>query len=44
MTTIKSADCIFVIEHGRVVEYGSHDVLLQRRGSYFSLWNNSAVK
>lgn len=44
LTTIKSADCIFVIEHGRVVEFGSHEVLLQRRGSYFNLWNNSAVK
>ena len=44
LTTIKSADRIFVIDRGQVVECGSHGELMQKRGSYFNLWNNSTAQ
>ena len=44
LTTIKSADRIFVIDCGQVVECGSHGELMQKQGSYFNLWNNSIAK
>ena len=44
LTTIKSADRIFVIDRGQVVECGSHGELMQKQGSYFNLWNNSTSK
>ena len=44
LTTIKSADRIFVIDRGQVVECGSHGELMQKRGSYFNLWNSSTAQ
>jgi ATP-binding cassette subfamily B protein len=38
LSTIVNADVIFVIENGRVVESGSHAVLLARNGSYARLY------
>ncbi|MCF2139775.1 MAG: ABC transporter ATP-binding protein/permease [Candidatus Lokiarchaeota archaeon] len=37
LSTIKNADEIFVIEHGEVVEHGTHESLMQRQGSYAKL-------
>ena len=39
LSTIFDADCIFVIEHGRVVEKGSHSELLKLGGLYSHLYN-----
>jgi ABC-type bacteriocin transporter len=36
--TIKSADRIFCIHDGKVVEQGGHDELLNKKGFYFDLW------
>lgn len=38
LSTIVNADVIFVIEHGRIVESGSHAVLLARNGPYARLY------
>ena len=38
LSTIRSADCILVIEDGRIVEQGSHDALLKENGEYAALW------
>lgn len=37
LSTIKRSDVIHVIEDGRVVESGSHEELLRRRGRYLEL-------
>ena len=38
LSTIKSADRIFVINDGGIVESGSHDMLIGRRGAYYDLY------
>jgi ABC-type multidrug transport system fused ATPase/permease subunit len=43
LSTIRDADLIVVLEDGRVVEQGSHDELLRRRGLYTSLYGDWAV-
>ena len=37
LSTIRSADVIAVLERGRLIETGSHDELMARRGLYFHL-------
>jgi ABC-type multidrug transport system fused ATPase/permease subunit len=43
LSTIRGADLIVVLEHGRVVEQGSHDELLAIRGLYTSLYGDWAA-
>ncbi len=40
LSTIRSADMIVVLEHGTVVEAGSHAELLAQRGRYFALYDD----
>jgi len=42
LTTIRNADLIVVLEHGKVVEAGSHDELLERGGRYRGLYGDWA--
>jgi ABC-type multidrug transport system fused ATPase/permease subunit len=44
LSTIRDADLIVVLEHGRIVEQGSHDELLARRGLYTSLYGDWAAE
>jgi subfamily B ATP-binding cassette protein MsbA len=37
LSTIEHADRIVVIEHGKIVENGSHEVLIQQNGLYSNL-------
>ena len=38
LSTIRKADQILVIEHGNIVERGTHDELIAQEGRYFELY------
>lgn len=40
LSTVRHADQIIVLRHGRVVEAGTHDALVKRRGYYYELIHN----
>jgi subfamily B ATP-binding cassette protein MsbA len=42
LSTIRRADCILVLEHGRIVERGTHDELIARGGRYHELYTVQA--
>jgi ATP-binding cassette subfamily B protein len=38
LSTVMHADCIYVLEKGRIVESGRHEQLLERMGLYYAMW------
>lgn len=44
LSTIRQADCILVIDHGRIVEQGSHEELLALRGEYHALYTQQSLR
>jgi ATP-binding cassette subfamily B multidrug efflux pump len=44
LSTIRDADTILVMNRGQIVEQGTHDELLSRRGFYFELYNSQFVE
>ena len=43
LSTVRNADCIMVLEHGRIIERGTHDSLMEQKGRYYQLYTGSAV-
>ncbi len=41
LSTIRNADQIIVLDHGRIIEHGSHQQLLQQKGRYYQLYTGS---
>ncbi|MEG1568052.1 MAG: ABC transporter ATP-binding protein [Oscillospiraceae bacterium] len=44
LSTIRSADCILVMNDGQIIERGTHDELLQKQGFYAKLYNSQYKK
>jgi len=44
LSTIRDADTILVMNHGRIIEQGSHEELLARHGFYYDLYNSQFVE
>ncbi len=40
LSTVKNADNIIVLEHGKIVEEGNHNHLIERKGRYYDLVKN----
>ncbi|MEI3321147.1 MAG: ABC transporter ATP-binding protein [Eubacterium sp.] len=40
LSTIKEADCILVMNAGKIIEQGNHEELLAKKGFYYKLWNS----
>ena len=43
LSTVKNADCIMVMEQGRIIERGNHDELMEQRGRYWQLYTGDKV-
>ena len=39
LSTVRNADAIIVLEHGRIIERGAHDELLAKKGEYYQLYH-----
>lgn len=43
LSTVKNSDCIMVMEHGRIVESGTHEQLLAGKGRYYQLYTGNVI-
>lgn len=41
LSTVRNADCIIVLEHGSIIEQGTHEELLELKGRYYQLYNGT---
>jgi ATP-binding cassette subfamily B multidrug efflux pump len=41
LSTVRNADVIMVLDHGRIIERGSHDKLIEQRGRYYQLYTGA---
>lgn len=43
LSTVRNSDCIMVLEQGRIIERGSHDELIAKRGKYYQLYTGKTA-
>ena len=41
LSTVQNADVIMVLEHGRIIERGSHEQLIREKGKYYQLYTGT---
>ena len=44
LSTVRNADCIMVMELGRIIERGTHDELIEKQGKYYQLYTGNFAK
>lgn len=44
LSTVRNADCIMVLEQGRIIERGTHDELIEKQGRYYQLYTGNSAK
>jgi ATP-binding cassette subfamily B multidrug efflux pump len=43
LSTVRNSDCIMVLEQGRIIERGSHDELITKKGKYYQLYTGKTA-
>ncbi len=43
LSTVRNSDCIMVLEQGRIIERGSHDELIAKKGKYYQLYTGKTA-
>ncbi|WP_308857258.1 ABC transporter ATP-binding protein [uncultured Oscillibacter sp.] len=41
LSTVRTADCIMVMEQGRIIERGTHDELIEKKGKYYQIYTGN---
>jgi len=41
LSTVRNSDCIMVLDHGRIIERGTHDDLIAEKGTYYQLYTGA---
>ncbi|MDY3725732.1 MAG: ATP-binding cassette domain-containing protein, partial [Candidatus Enterosoma sp.] len=44
LSTIQNSDVIMVLDHGRIIERGNHESLLQQKGKYYQLYTGNKIE
>ena len=43
LSTVRNSDCIIVLEHGRIIEKGTHEQLIEQKGKYYQLYTGKTA-
>ena len=41
LSTVRNSDAIMVLDHGKIIERGTHEQLLEQKGTYYQLYTGA---